>query len=487
MALLNFGGFRLDVDARRIYSTDGELAVEPKVIEVLCYLIQHRDRLVPLAELHAEVWAGRIVTDTAVRRTISKLRALLGDTDPETPLYIKSQMKRGYQFIGEPASTEVWHPEQLHTTNATSHDNNQGAVTLEKSTWPLGSAKVWYPILAILMFVVIALVSRQFFSTESKSDVLKFQSLVNIAGEKGLLSVSDNGRFQAFTGRLNKTEGWQSYVYDLQSGQLQKIHRPKHAAFPVVSIVNNDTVLLSTSGDNQVTLYLYSISNLNTPVKMIQLKDFYQIVQATSYRDQVVLINGQKIGEKNVLYYLLNLEEETLEQVTFSSSQNSVDLSAAYSPDKKHYALIRADTGVHVQVYRTDNRELLRQESFERGQLSFDEMHLLWLNNEQLLFNYGDKLEELNVVSGIKLTIPASERFSGFGRDVAGNLFGLLKRPQKKSFYQVQFSDLNSIQQYFSFPGQAVSLDYSQTSEKLLANRTGSNRFSITSLSSGFR
>ena len=54
MALLNFGGFQLDVDARRIYSTDGELAVEPKVIEVLCYLIQHRDRLVPLAELQAE-------------------------------------------------------------------------------------------------------------------------------------------------------------------------------------------------------------------------------------------------------------------------------------------------------------------------------------------------------------------------------------------------------------------------------------------------
>jgi DNA-binding winged helix-turn-helix (wHTH) protein len=463
MALLNFGDFQLDVDARRIYSTDGELAAEPKVIEVLCYLIQHRDRLVPLTELHAEVWAGRIVTDTAVRRTISKLRALLGDTDPETPLYIKSQMKRGYQFIGQLVS----HSELFHSTSSTSSDNNQGTATEKNATWPLGSAKVWYPILAILMFVVIALVSRQFFSTESKSDVLKFQSLVNIAGEKGLLSVSDNGRFQAFTGRLNKTEGWQSYVYDLQSGQLQKIHRPKHAAFPVVSIVNNDTVLLSTSGDNQVTLYLYSISNLNTPVKMIQLKDFYQIVQATSYQDQVVLINGQKIGEKNVLYYLLNLEEETLEQVTFSSSQNSVDLSATYSPDKKHYALIRADTGVHVQVYRTDNRELLRQESFERGQLSFDEMHLLWLNNGQLLFNYGDKLEELNVVSGIKSTIPVSERFSGFGRDVAGNLFGLLKRPQKKSFYQVQFSDLNAIQQYFSFPGQAVSLDYSQTSEKL--------------------
>jgi DNA-binding winged helix-turn-helix (wHTH) protein len=62
---------------------------------------------VPLVEPHENVWAGRVVTDTAVRRTISKLRALLGDTDPETPLYIKSQMKRGDQFIGQPLPVQA--------------------------------------------------------------------------------------------------------------------------------------------------------------------------------------------------------------------------------------------------------------------------------------------------------------------------------------------------------------------------------------------
>ncbi len=78
MDLVNIGDFDVDVKEKRIYNSEGELPVEPKVIDVLCYLIQHSSRYVSLQELHREVWAGRVVTDTAVRRTISKLRTLLG-------------------------------------------------------------------------------------------------------------------------------------------------------------------------------------------------------------------------------------------------------------------------------------------------------------------------------------------------------------------------------------------------------------------------
>ncbi|MCE2028883.1 winged helix-turn-helix domain-containing protein [Sessilibacter corallicola] len=79
------------------------MSVEPKLIEVLCYLIVQRDRYVPLAELHDELWAGRIVTDTAVRRTISKLRSILED-DTYNPQFIKSLPKRGYKMV---ASVEI--------------------------------------------------------------------------------------------------------------------------------------------------------------------------------------------------------------------------------------------------------------------------------------------------------------------------------------------------------------------------------------------
>lgn len=73
--------------------------LEPKMMEVLSYLIEHQPRVISLEELHSNVWQNQIVTDTAVRRIISKLRNAFSDIDTKKPQYIKSQMKRGYQLI----------------------------------------------------------------------------------------------------------------------------------------------------------------------------------------------------------------------------------------------------------------------------------------------------------------------------------------------------------------------------------------------------
>ena len=81
----------------------GELrvALEPKCMQMLSYLIEQQPRIVSLEELHSNVWQDQIVTDTAVRRVISKLRNAFADTDTKNPQYIKSIMKRGYQLIAE--------------------------------------------------------------------------------------------------------------------------------------------------------------------------------------------------------------------------------------------------------------------------------------------------------------------------------------------------------------------------------------------------
>jgi len=118
--VIKFGSFELDNDSQLLYKDGEELALEPKLVEVLQYLLDHRDRYVPLSELHDEVWAGRIVSDTAVRRTISKLRQALDD-DVHEPLYIKSLPKRGYRVIadigGADEATVVEKAEPVTTEN----------------------------------------------------------------------------------------------------------------------------------------------------------------------------------------------------------------------------------------------------------------------------------------------------------------------------------------------------------------------------------
>lgn len=467
MDIVNIGKFNVDIEGRRIYTSQGEVPVEPKVIDVLFYLMQYSERYVSLQELHAEVWPGRVVTDTAVRRTISKLRALLEDTDPEAPRYIKSQMKRGYQFI--------YQSEQVEAAIPAVAENNvaEAAVSFVKpelvTVQPGFNKKAspnWY-VIGTLLLLFAALIAFLLQKNMQDNQVMRNSPVVDIAGEKRFLSVSEDGRFHTFTGRLSKTGLWQPYLYDFKLGQLQRISIPKDAAYHIVSVVHNDTVAISSFENGQAKLYLHSALDLKAPAKTIQLDELSDIGQALSYQDNLVLINGRKKGENNGLYYLLDLEKITLKQFTYSSLQGSVDFGAALSPDKTHFALIRRDSAHHVQIYRIADKKLVAEESFAQGSVGADEFNLMWLNDHDLLINYADKHKKLNIQTGATTLLPITERFTGFGRDAAGNLFGLLLQPQNKDFYQIQLPDLDTVQRYFSFTETAVSLAHSQEPGKL--------------------
>ena len=92
------GELRFCLQQQQFFKGTAEVRAEPKVCELLYYLYLHRERYVPLSELHDELWRGRVVSDTAVRRTISKLRTLLGE-DGSQQGFIRSLSKRGYKLV----------------------------------------------------------------------------------------------------------------------------------------------------------------------------------------------------------------------------------------------------------------------------------------------------------------------------------------------------------------------------------------------------
>lgn len=98
---LIIGEYTFDSMQQALIKEDNHFTLEPKCMQVLSYLVEQQPRIVSLEELHNNVWENQIVTDTAVRRVISKLRVALNDNDTKNPKYIKSVMKRGYQLIAE--------------------------------------------------------------------------------------------------------------------------------------------------------------------------------------------------------------------------------------------------------------------------------------------------------------------------------------------------------------------------------------------------
>ena len=74
-----FDEFILDTDRFELCRYGNPVSAQPKVIELLVFLMENRGRLISKNELNEEVWQGRVVTDSALSSMIKVARQVLGD------------------------------------------------------------------------------------------------------------------------------------------------------------------------------------------------------------------------------------------------------------------------------------------------------------------------------------------------------------------------------------------------------------------------
>lgn len=90
----------IDVDQFLIVREGISVPVEPQVFDVLRYLVEHRDRVVPKEELLDNVWGDRFVSESALTSRIKTARRAVGD-DGRKQAVIRTVHGRGYQFVAE--------------------------------------------------------------------------------------------------------------------------------------------------------------------------------------------------------------------------------------------------------------------------------------------------------------------------------------------------------------------------------------------------
>jgi DNA-binding winged helix-turn-helix (wHTH) protein/predicted ATPase len=94
-----FGPFQLDVADGRLWRGAQVVALRPRAVAVLRYLVEHPGRLVTKAELRQQVWGSTHVTDTVLRVCVREIRAALGDA-AAAPQYVATVGQEGYRFLG---------------------------------------------------------------------------------------------------------------------------------------------------------------------------------------------------------------------------------------------------------------------------------------------------------------------------------------------------------------------------------------------------
>ena len=97
--MFRFGEFELNLDRYELRNSGTPVKAEPRVLEVLNYLIEHRDRVVPKEELLDKLWPDVHVSESALTTAIRDARRALGDS-PTEPRWIRTVYGRGFRFVG---------------------------------------------------------------------------------------------------------------------------------------------------------------------------------------------------------------------------------------------------------------------------------------------------------------------------------------------------------------------------------------------------
>ncbi len=96
---IQFDDHVLDPVRRELSRNGASVKVEPKVFDLLIHLIENRHRVVSKDDLIAQVWGGRIVSDSALTHAINAARNAIGD-DGKAQRLIRTSSRWGYRFVG---------------------------------------------------------------------------------------------------------------------------------------------------------------------------------------------------------------------------------------------------------------------------------------------------------------------------------------------------------------------------------------------------
>jgi len=99
VVIFRFGRFELDERKRELRLGSRVIELQPRVFELLVYLVRNQDRVVSKDELLSAIWPEVIVTDSSIMRAVCLIRTILrAGGQPDA---IRTLSRQGYRFVGE--------------------------------------------------------------------------------------------------------------------------------------------------------------------------------------------------------------------------------------------------------------------------------------------------------------------------------------------------------------------------------------------------
>lgn len=477
MSKVILGDFIFDNSSNLLFSGETELEAEPKVLELLAFLLIHQDRYVSLQELHEHVWAGRVVSDTAVRGTIKKLRNLLGDTNIAEPKYIKSLSKRGYKLVCHIADVASAATTESATATGSEFDldlleasGGYADLLQQPASIPIRFGRV--SSLAFLLLVGAALL---WFVLQGQQDTpllfdeppLSSQLIPTIAGEKRGLALSPDGAYLAFIGRPNRSESWQVYLMNRQSRDIRLL--PITTQQPTFIVFENNYSLLVVDlvlGNSSIyRLQLDKNMQLVGEDIMIDFPAISHLSLGTEKGDW--LINATDDIHSALKLYRWDAGSKQLQLLRARSSVAEHIYRSTYSPSGRRLASAVLINGVE---FRLEVQDLQSKQTLYSEQTTNSVNRLEWLDDESIIFlddTQGLVLVELMSNRQRVIMEHGEEKIEDFALAGSGQKLLLLRNQylSEPVFYELALEPEFSTERIVNVPHGLRMLNYAGTNQ----------------------
>jgi len=342
--MIKIGEFYLNQDSSILYDAQHqEVSVESKTMQVLVYLLKHNERYITLSELHNNLWEGRIVSDSAVRQTISKLRKLLNDNGDNSKI-IRSVVKKGYRFI---------YPVEINESYIDDEPKlEQHAESYSKPTH-YRLIKTW----GMRFCIITAILSILIFGGLSITVPLGLAVGVNTG-------ISFNSEGEAIYVAKSQSDG--TYKLMKQSGNNSVVLMKSKNALLFPLVTDSQEIWVGWQSIDKCGIYNISTTgNITQPIAL--LNDTCITISHLSVQGNNILISSKANAEQPFKISIINTDDLSISDISLFSQIHD-PLMAALSPSKKWLAAVSQKSQQYVlSIYNRSSGQRLGQWNFDNA------------------------------------------------------------------------------------------------------------------------
>jgi Tol biopolymer transport system component/DNA-binding winged helix-turn-helix (wHTH) protein len=357
--VFEFGDFKIDIRRRLLYKKNLPVNISSKNFELLYYLVQNEGRILSHDELLDAVWEGTFVEQSNLKKGISALRHILGET-PDSSLYIKTIPRKGYSFVASVRAISTDSSNQLFQFAATETiieeeiiEDDEPQILPGKAQLQLdgktNSGNTKYLVVGSIVFAVLLLSGffwwyflsnpKTTFFSEIRSETIKPQRL-STNGDVSEICISPDGKF--FVYAIQEDDGKQS-LWLRRIGATNPISLISPALVNFTGIVvspENDLIYYTTSSEKNF-YSLYQIPILGGSSRKIT--DNISSTITFSPDKQKIAFARDLVGKGRSLV-IFDLQSNKEEKEIFEvSGDNHGLISPKWSPDGKKFVFIASE------------------------------------------------------------------------------------------------------------------------------------------------